>query len=171
MYKITSDDIGFCDAYTTKLCKRCGRLPDEDAIQYGRLGLCEAAASYDPARSDSFKGWATYHIKNQVFREHFKMCSSDALNQSEKKIAEFEDFRYSIPSCEETIITRDLFEKALQRATKYQRAVLKEMFLFDKNPYDMAAEFGKTHQSYDRILQTARKRINTNKMRGEITND
>lgn len=167
-YVITQDDINFCDRYTTKLCKRCGRLPDDDAIQYGRLGLCEAAKRYDPEKSDSFKGWATYFIRTQVFREYFKFCSSDALNQPEKKIAEFMDFRYTISSCESDVISKDLFHKALQRATPHQRSVLKEMFLHDKNPYDLAAEFGKTHQAYDRIFQVAKKRINTNKMRGEV---
>ena len=171
MYKITNDDIGFCDAYTTKLCKRCGRLPDEDAIQEGRLGLCEAAQTYDPAKSDSFKGWSTYYIKKQIFRDHYKMCSSDALNQPEKKIAEFDDFRYSVSDCEQMVIAKDLFHKALQRATPHERSVLKEMFYFDKNAYDMAQEFGKTHQSYDRLFRTAKERINTHKMRGEIAND
>lgn len=169
-YEITKDDIGFCDAYTTKLCKRCGRLPDEDAIQAGRLGMCEAAITYDPARSDSFRGWATYEIKKSLYQGHYKMRSKDALDQ-QKYVAEFEDFRYSIDSFEKSVITKDLFEKALKRATPHQRSVLREMFLFDKNPYEMAAEFGKTHQSYDRHIQHARVRINTHKMMEEIAND
>lgn len=171
MYKITNDDIGFCDAYTTKLCKRCGRLPDEDAIQYGRLGLCEAAQTYDPKRSDSFRGWASWYIMNKVFRDHYGMCSSDALSLPEKNVAEFEDFRYSVCDCEKMVITKDLFHKALHRATPHQRSVLKEMFYFDKNAYDMEEEFGKTHQSYDRLFRNAKNRINTHKMREEISND
>ena len=168
-YKITNDDISFCDAYTTKLCKRCGRLPDEDAIQSGRLGLCEAAAKYNPEKSGSFKGWATYLIKKHLYQGHYKMRSRDACDQ--KVVAEFEDFRYSVCDFEESIITKDLFYKALQRATPYQRTILKEMFLNDKNPYDLEEEFGKTHQSYYRIVKKAFERINTHKMREEIAND
>jgi DNA-directed RNA polymerase specialized sigma subunit len=73
-------------------------VPNEDAIQYGRLGLCEAAQTYDPEKSDSFKGWASYYIRTQVFRGHYRMASSDALDQPKKKIAEFDDFRYYIDS-------------------------------------------------------------------------
>lgn len=171
MYKITNDDISFCDAYTTKLCKRCGRLPDEDAIQEGRLGLCEAAQTYDPAKSDSFKGWSTYYIKNQIFRDHYKFCSADALNQPEKKIAELGDKCYSTGDAEKITITKDLFSKAIKRATPRQRSVLREMFFFDKNAYDLSREFGGTHQKYDRLFRAAREKMRTFKMRGEIAND
>jgi RNA polymerase sigma factor (sigma-70 family) len=168
-YQITDDDISFCDAYTTKLCKRCGRLPDEDAIQSGRLGMCEAAARYNPKKSGSFKGWATYLIKKHLYQEHYKMRSNDASDQ--KMVAKFEDFRYSVGSFEDSVITKDLFYKALERATPYQRKILKEMFLNDKNPYDLEKETGKTHQSFYLIAQKAFKRINTHKMREEIAND
>lgn len=167
-YQITDDDISFCDAYTTKLCKRCGRLPDEDAIQSGRLGMCEAAITYDPAKSDSFKGWSTYFIKNQIFREYFKMNSSDALDQHEKKIAELDHKCYSMGDAEKTTITKDLFNKAIRRATKRQRSILREMFFFDKNAYDLSREFGGTHQKYDRMFRVAKKRIQTFKMKREM---
>lgn len=167
MYKITKEDISFCDAYTTKLCNRCGRKPDEDAIQSGREGLCVAAQKYDPELSPSFRGFSTYHIRFYVYQKHYQLGRNyDALDQ--KFVAEFDDFRYSIPSGEKTVITKDLVEKVLQRATPHQRSVLREMFLHDKNAYELAEEFGKTHQSYDRLFQLAKQRVQTHKMKQEV---
>jgi RNA polymerase sigma factor (sigma-70 family) len=166
MHKITSDDINFCDAFTTNLCKKCGRLPDDDAIQSGREGLCIAAKRYDPEKSDSFKGYATYHIRDQVYQKHYGFRSKDALDQ--KGVAEFDDFHYSMPSGERTVITKDLFHKVLQRATPHQRSVLREMFLHDKNAYELAEEFGKTHQSYDSLFQHAKERVQTHQMKREV---
>ena len=166
MYQPTQDDIDFCDAFTTKLCKRCGRLPDDDAIQSGREGLCIAAKKYNPEKSDSFKGFATYDIRDQVYQKHYPFRSKDALDQ--KGVAEFGDYHYSIENLEKTVITKDLFDKALRRATPHQRSVVREMYLHDKNAYDLEEEFGKTHQSYDRHFQHAKIRINTKKMRREI---
>ena len=166
MHKISDEDIKFCDAFTTKLCKRCGRMPDDDAFQSGREGMCIAAHKYDPARSVSFKGFATFHIRDQVYQKHYGFRSNDALDQ--KDVAEFDDFRYSIPSGEKMVITKDLVNKVLQRATPHQRSVLREMFLHDKNAYELADEFGKTHQSYDRLFRHAKKRVQTYKMKMEV---
>ncbi len=168
MHIITNEEIEFCDKYTTKLCKRCGRLPDDDAIQSGRLGMVEASHTYEPEKSESFIGWATYLIKHFVYREHFGMGKKDALHNSKKSVAEFTDFRYSMPSHEKEVITKDLFDKTLKQATIQQRSVVREMYLHDKNAYEMEEEFGKTHQSYDRLYQHAKKRMNTKKMRREI---
>jgi len=171
MYEITENDIKFCDSYTAKLCRKCGRLPDDDAIQSGREGLCEAAHDYDPNRSPSFKGWAAWKIRHRVYRNYFGMNSGDALNQHEKKIDNFEDFCYSYNSHEASVVTKDLFYKALHRATPMQAEVIKEMVLEDKNAYQMAREHGKTHQSYSLLYKHGCERMKTHKMKEEFKND
>jgi RNA polymerase sigma factor (sigma-70 family) len=169
MYKITSEDIDFCDGYSYILCRRLGKPRCDDALQAARLGLCEAAHKYDPDRSDSFLGYATWWIKSTLYRNHFGMnCTKKDAMGADKKVANFEEVCYSVGvSNEKEILDRVLVEKCLSALTPKQRDIVIAVFLEDQSPYDIAAKTGQSHQNvYDR-LNLAKSRLR-NKFKEEV---
>lgn len=160
MYSLTKKEIDFCDAYVRKLCRKLGSFADDDAIQSGREGLVVAAKKYDPARSGSFQGFASWWIRHHLYRGRygFSCTKKEAMK---KTLVEFEDFRYSVGDCEKEICNKDMAEKLLSKATPQQRSILREMYYHDKTTHDLAREFGRTPQSYDCHVKKAIERIKT----------
>lgn len=96
MHKITNDNIKFCDSFTRKLCRKFGRLADDDAIQCGRLGLVVASHHFNPEKSDNFQGYSTFWIKTHLYRDYFGFnCTKKDAMGLNKQVVEFEDSRYS----------------------------------------------------------------------------
>ena len=160
MYKITEDDIDFCDAYVYKLCRKLGRVSDDDAKQCGRLGLVTASHKFDPDRNDNFKGYATWWIRTYLYRDYFGFgCTRKDASSPMKKLGELHDICYTDNCFEDEVLNKVTAEKCLGLISEDQRFVFEERFYNDKSCYDMEREFGKRAQAYDLRFQRAKKII------------
>lgn len=161
MHKLTADDIDFCDAYSYILCQRLGKPRCDDALQAARLGLCEAADRYNPELSDNFLGYSTWWIRTTLYQKHFGMnCTKKDAMGSDKIVANFDEICYSFGvDVEKDILNRDLVERCLKALTLKQQKIIIEMFLNDKNAYEIASETGQSHQNIYGRLISAKKRL------------
>lgn len=169
MYKLTADDIDFCDAYSYILCRRLGKPRCDDALQTARLGLVIASHEYDPGLSDNFKGYATWHIRSTLYRDHFGMnCTKKDAMGANKSVSNYEDVCYSIGiEIEKDILDRDLVEKCLAAMTLKQQKIIKAIFLEDKDISEYARETGQTPQNI-RLRMTYAKNRCRRKFKREV---
>lgn len=156
MHEITPDDIDFSDRYVTTLCRRCGRYVDEDAIQWGRLGLVDAADTYDPekASGENFHGWASYQIRHQIFRNHFGF----GLNPEPSNIGvEFlDEICYSKCDNEKNTLDRIFVKELLEEIPPHQRLVVFGKCIRDQTFRKMSDEFGGSQQGYSARYRKAK---------------
>lgn len=71
MYKITEDDIRYCDWITSKCCNKWGLDMTDDNKQSGREGMCIAAKKFKPELGNKFLTYAQFYITGRVQRENF----------------------------------------------------------------------------------------------------
>ena len=69
MYKITENDINYCDALCYKFHGYWGRIPDEDQVQDAREWMCIAATKYKP-EIGKFMTYAGKWIWGAVAKEY-----------------------------------------------------------------------------------------------------
>ena len=82
MYKITENDVNYCDALCYKFHSRFGRIPDEDQIQDCREFLCRAAKKYKPELSPRFMTYARWWILSAVQKEYVRVNHNNGYRKS-----------------------------------------------------------------------------------------
>ena len=69
MYKISENEINYCDALCFKFHAYWGRIPDEDQIQDAREWMCRATIKYKPEKG-KFMTYAGKWIWGAVAKEY-----------------------------------------------------------------------------------------------------
>ncbi|HUU53158.1 MAG TPA: hypothetical protein VMW44_00790 [Candidatus Bathyarchaeia archaeon] len=149
MYKITQDDIDYCNWIGRKICRRWGCEYDEDKRQDVMENICIAAKTYDPLKYNT--KFITY-AKSFVMRGISKtfLVYQPNRNTPEKSCpffqnktvnTEFLDIQ-SNRSLESEYIKFDLVEKTLSSMPPKIREAVFQRFYNDKSYRALSTELG-----------------------------
>lgn len=143
------------------------RMPLEDLKQYGALGLCLAAARFDPSLGWQFSTYAQHKILGSIMDGIRRETHS--RNQTEKELLptqmvpldsmiyapadERADHDYAAVSARLDVAT---LSKLL---TRRQLATIDAVFIQEKSQFDAASEMGRNEVSVNRCVSRARKRM------------
>ena len=71
MYKITKNDIKYCDFWTKRYCLLWGFAPSADDRQTGYEAMCKAVTKFNPEKGTTFWTYAKYLVHAYLYRAHF----------------------------------------------------------------------------------------------------
>ena len=78
--QLIEDNMGL--VYSLILREYPTYIQDEDIIQCGMLGLCQAADKFDESKGFKFAGFAWFCIRNEIIRELNKRSKHQGASQA-----------------------------------------------------------------------------------------
>jgi RNA polymerase sigma factor (sigma-70 family) len=142
------------------------KLPVNDcAMQESYLGMCEAAARFDPGRGCKFTTYAFNYIRHRIaghyagYSNAFPKRGIRLRRYLEGKTIDVDflrnDIGYSCNGIEKKVITKDLISKALRALTSDQRQTVIDRHFNDMTCREMAEQRGFTRRTHTSRLSKA----------------
>lgn len=135
------------------LSQRSGHgLEQDDVLQEARLGLVEAANSYDPRRGTLFSTWAVHSIRGYLCNQ-LKRCGYSP----EATQLEMDDEK---PTCEALVENQDndttiAVRDALARLSPDDRALIEAIHFQERSHAEIAQERGCSTKTIQRAFASA----------------
>lgn len=145
-------------------------VTNEDMVSDGFLGLCKAAATFDPDRSVMFSTYAVKCILNEITKEfRHRMCKCRgcgdvpvSLNQTYMLSDEFVEL-LDIIGDENSDTEQEALDPLLIDSISHIAPTIVEMVQCELTPKEMADKYSITRQAIHNRINKERKRLRLSK--------
>lgn len=146
--------------------RHCGILDFDDLAQEGCIGLLDAIASFDPAKSTSFRTYAQVCIQNRIYKALEKSRTVKARMLSESiSLDEISETALSDdPTPEQAFLAQERLQAMLQSIDQMLSPMERRIFFAHLGGFDYQTIADNLHislKSVDNALQRVRKKLRT----------